>query len=126
MSKFSDALAAAGKRAPEKRSASDHQPKTRSTEVSAETRKHSVVDNPVSAEAAPATIARDHGDVPRRRGRPSGKRSSPDYQPTTAYVRKRTYLSVRRALMDEAEQSGEEREYSELVEQLLADWLTSR
>ncbi len=67
------------------------------------------------------------GELPRRGpGRPSGKRSDPDFQPTTAYIRKATYRSVRRALMDEGEDLGQEREYSELIEELLSGWLASR
>jgi len=62
-------------------------------------------------------------DLPKRRGRPAtGKRNNPDYDQTTAYVRKDTYKSVRIALIEE----GEERDYSELVEELLAKWLKSR
>ena len=62
-------------------------------------------------------------DLPKRRGRPAtGKRTNPDYDQTTAYVRKDTYKAVRIALIEE----GEERDYSELVEELLAKWLKSR
>jgi hypothetical protein len=62
-------------------------------------------------------------DLPKRRGRPAtGKRNNPDYDQTTAYVRKDTYKAVRIALIEE----GEERDYSELVEELLAKWLKSR
>lgn len=58
---------------------------------------------------------------PARRGRPRGKRSDPDYEQTTAYIRKQTHLGVKIALLKE----GKGREYSELVEDLLADWLKS-
>ncbi len=62
-------------------------------------------------------------DLPKRRGRPAtGKRNNPDYDQTTAYVRKDTYKAVRIALIEE----GEERDYSELVEELLAKWLKLR
>jgi len=63
-------------------------------------------------------------EVPaKRRGRPAtGKRNDPDYDQTTAYVRKATYKAVRIALLEE----GEGREYSELVEELLSKWLKSR
>lgn len=62
-------------------------------------------------------------DEPKRRGRPAtGKRNDPDYDQTTAYVRKDTYKAVRIALIEE----GEERDYSVLVEELLAQWLKSR
>ncbi len=65
--------------------------------------------------ATPATTAA-------RRGRPPGKRSDPDYEQTTAYIRKQTHLGVKIALLQE----GKGREYSELVEELLAEWLRSR
>lgn len=58
----------------------------------------------------------------RRRGRPSGKRSDPDFVQTTAYIRGDTYKGVKIALIEE----DEGREYSELVEELLAKWLKSR
>jgi hypothetical protein len=58
----------------------------------------------------------------KRRGRPSGKRSDPDYVQTTAYIRGETYKAVKIALIEE----DEGREYSELVEELLANWLKSR
>jgi hypothetical protein len=62
-------------------------------------------------------------DAPKRRGRPAtGKRNDPEYDQTTAYVRKDTYKAVRIALIEE----GEERDYSELVEELLSKWLKSR
>lgn len=62
-------------------------------------------------------------DTPKRRGRPAtGKRNDPEYDQTTAYVRKDTYKAVRIALIEE----GEERDYSELVEELLSKWLKSR
>lgn len=58
----------------------------------------------------------------RRRGRPTGKRSDPDFEQTTAYIRKDTHRSVKIALLEEAEG----REYSELVEELLSKWLKAR
>lgn len=57
-----------------------------------------------------------------RRGRPSGKRSDPDFVGFTTYIRKQTHRSVKRALLDEPD----ERELSELVEELLASWLKSQ
>lgn len=59
---------------------------------------------------------------PRRVGRPNAKRSDPDFVQTTAYVRKQTHRAVKIALLVE----GQEREYSELIESLLADWLKSK
>lgn len=61
-------------------------------------------------------------DAPRRRGRPSGKRSDPTYEQVTAYIRRQTYRDVRIALLAQ----GNGQEFSELVEELLARWLHKR
>ncbi len=58
-----------------------------------------------------------------KRGRPaSGKRSNPDFEQVTAYIRKRTHADVKIALLRE----GQRQEFSALVENLLAEWLASR
>jgi hypothetical protein len=59
---------------------------------------------------------------PKRRGRPSGKRSDPDFVQTTAYIRGDTYKAVKIALIEE----DQGYEYSELVEELLSKWLKSK
>lgn len=64
----------------------------------------------------------DAGAGKRGRGRPSGKRSDPNFVQTTAYVRAETYRDVRIELLKE----GVGREYSELVEELLSQWMKSR
>ena len=61
-------------------------------------------------------------DTPRRRGRPSGKRSDPAFDQVTAYIRRQTYRDVRIALLTQ----GRGQEFSELVEDLLADWLRKK
>lgn len=61
-------------------------------------------------------------DGKRRRGRPHGKRSDPDYVGFTTYIRKDTHHEVKVALLQE--KKG--RELSVLVEELLVDWLKSR
>jgi hypothetical protein len=58
----------------------------------------------------------------RRRGRPTGKRSDPNFVQTTAYIRGDTYKAVKIALIEE----DQNREYSELVEDLLSKWLKSQ
>ena len=57
--------------------------------------------------------------VPPRRGRPPGKRSHPDFEQITAYIRKDHH-----AVKIELLQSGR-KEFSELVEELLHQWLKS-
>jgi hypothetical protein len=59
------------------------------------------------------------------RGRPprsqvAGKRGDPDYRQVSAYVRKDTHRKVKMGLLEE------DREFSELVEDLLRDWLAKR
>jgi hypothetical protein len=66
---------------------------------------------------APAATASKRG-----RGRPPGKRSDPDYEQVTSYVRRQTYADVKIELIRE----GKKREFSELVEELLAQWLKTR
>jgi hypothetical protein len=53
------------------------------------------------------------------RGRPPGKRSDPDYQPTTVLLRKQTKKTASRLLED----TGAGQDLSELIEQLLAEWI---
>jgi hypothetical protein len=57
-----------------------------------------------------------------KRGRPKGKRSHPDYEQVTAYIKKDTHQAVKIALLQE----GQKREFSELVQELLEDWAKSR
>ena len=57
------------------------------------------------------------------RGRPrTGKSSDPNYTQITAYISKQTHKDMKLALLLE----GEEREISELIEELLLDWLQNR
>lgn len=55
-----------------------------------------------------------------RIGRPRAKRSNPEYQQVTAYIRRSTYTAARKQLFDEG------REFSELVEELVAGWVKAR
>jgi hypothetical protein len=58
----------------------------------------------------------------KKRGRPSGKRSDADYVQVTSYIQKDVHRGVKIALL----KSGSERDFSELVDSLLAGWLESR
>jgi hypothetical protein len=58
--------------------------------------------------------------VPPRRCRPPGKRSHPDFEQITACIRKDTHHAVKVMLL----QNGR-KEFSELVEELLGQWLKS-
>jgi hypothetical protein len=56
---------------------------------------------------------------PRGKGRPPGKRSDPDYQHTTVLLRKQTKKTANRLLED----ADTGQDLSELIEQLLTEWI---
>ena len=68
-----------------------------------------------SARKAPA-----HAATPRKVGRPPGKKSNPDYTQVTVYLRKQTHLAAKKRLLDEG------REFSKLVENLVAQWVVKK
>jgi hypothetical protein len=70
---------------------------------------------PRSARPAPAPEAAPV----RGKGRPPGKRSDPEYQPTTVLLRKHTKKTASRLLEDGS--TGQD--LSELIEQLLTEWI---
>jgi hypothetical protein len=59
-------------------------------------------------------------DPPEDGALPGGKRSNAQYRQVSAYVRKDTHRKVKMALLED------DREFSELVEELLGGWLASR
>ncbi len=65
------------------------------------------------AKAAPKAV--EQSDDKKR----TAKRDNPDYKQALAYVRRDTHRRVMMRL------AGEEREFSDLVETLLAEWLDS-
>jgi hypothetical protein len=67
--------------------------------------------------AAPITPAPTSDDTPRRGT--LAKRNDPEYRQALAYVRAATMKSVKSRLAEE------EREFSDLVEELLSKWLNS-
>ena len=70
---------------------------------------------PAARQPAPPIAA---GPV-RGKGRPPGKRSDPDYQPTTVLLRQQTKKMANRLLEDGS--TGQD--LSELIEQLLTEWI---
>ena len=62
------------------------------------------------------------GSEPVKKGRPKGKRSNPDFEQVTAYVRSQTYRQTKIALL----QQSELEDFSELVEKLLTEWLSTQ
>ena len=74
----------------------------------------------LSDEAAPKTSTRKahaRAASPRKVGRPPGKKSNPDYTQVTVYLRKQTHLAAKKRLLDEGG------EFSELVEDLVTQWI---
>lgn len=67
-----------------------------------------------AVESAPVAVP-----APRGKGRPPGKRSNADFQPTTVFLRKHTKNAAQRRLMDDPQK----RDLSEVIEQLLAQWV---
>lgn len=74
---------------------------------------------PAAAQASPPSPAPPEAP---RRGRPPGKRSDPTYSQVTAYIPEDLHRKVKIALLVEAQG----REFSQLVEALLIDWLNPR
>ena len=71
----------------------------------------------------PFPLSQTSLQLPReRRGRPTGKRSDGEHIQVTAYIRRETHHAVKVALL----QGGKGKEFSELVQELLAKWLKSR
>ncbi len=58
-------------------------------------------------------------ELVKSRGRPTGKRSNPDYEPTTVLLRKQTKRKTSRLLED----IDSEHDLSELIEILLGKWI---
>ncbi len=103
-SKFG-ALLDAAKRAPESPEPQQEKPKR--------TRSRGEPARPAEDEAVP--------EQKPKRGRPRGKRSDPAFESVTAYIRRDTHLKVKMELL----RRGGRKEFSELVEELLVEWLAA-
>ena len=55
------------------------------------------------------------------KGRPTGKRSNPEFEPTTIFLRKTTKKIANRTLED----SDTKQDLSELIEELLRHWISA-
>ena len=64
----------------------------------------------------------DNPSVAAKSQKTKGKRSDPDYEQVSAYIRRETYKNVKIALL----QSANHQNFSDLVEELLAQWLNSQ
>jgi hypothetical protein len=58
----------------------------------------------------------------KKMGRPKGKRSDPNYEQVTAYIRRDTHTATKIALLQE----GKGREFSELIQDLLSEYLRTQ
>ena len=75
---------------------------------------------PARPQAVPRPEPTPEAAAPKRRGRPAGgKRNDLDFEQVTAYVRKDIHRRVKIALL----QQGQKQEFSELVDELLTQWL---
>jgi hypothetical protein len=72
---------------------------------------------PEPVEPAPPPVSERAGKG--SRGRPAGKRSDPEFQPTTVLLRKATKKAAIRKLED----TDARKDLSELIEQLLTSWV---
>ena len=77
---------------------------------------------PAKQPAARQSVPPLAAEPARGKGRPPGKRSDPDFQPTTVLLRHRTKKMANRLLEDGS--SGQD--LSELIEELLTDWIRQR
>jgi hypothetical protein len=78
-------------------------------------RKQRPATQPAARQPAPPMAA----EPVRGKGRPPGKRSDPDYQPTTVLLRQHTKKMANRLLED----GNTGQDLSELIEQLLTEWI---
>jgi hypothetical protein len=67
----------------------------------------------------PATVPPAGQEGPKAGGRPRSKSSDPRYRPITVVLQKQTIRQARRKLEDEER----DQDLSDLVQQLLADWV---
>ncbi len=90
-----------------------------------------VVEEEAAPQPAPAEtppVPEQGSEEPRRVGRPAtGKKSDTEtYRQVTAYVRKDRHDQVKRALFEDSLGQDKRREFSELVDELLEQWLQGR
>jgi hypothetical protein len=71
------------------------------------------------AEGAPPGRTGRTGQSGRRRGRPPGKRSNPDYVQLTCYVREENLDDAKETLMQEKRKTGRKRDVSDVIDSLL-------
>ncbi len=61
-----------------------------------------------------------------RRGRPAGKRSSLESVQVTAYIQAETHYATKIALLMNSRKGGRKQDFSDLIQELLTDWLATQ
>ena len=79
-------------------------------------------EKPAEKPAAKPEVKPSSATFPKKQGRPRGKRSDPDYEQVTAYIKKKTYKQTKIALLE----LEEVEDFSGLVEKLLSEWLSTQ
>jgi hypothetical protein len=74
------------------------------------------------SDAATSAAAIPPAPAPRPQGRPPGKRSDPDWKPRTILMRTKTHRRVAGVLLERDDGP----DLSELVDELLTEWLTKQ
>ena len=87
-----------------------------------EREKEKPAEKPAEKPEVKPSEANEPPPPPQKRGRPRGKRSHPDYEQVTAYIKKKTYKETKIALLEQEEVE----DFSELVEKLLSEWLSTQ
>ncbi len=87
-----------------------------------EREKEKPAEKPAEKPEVKSSSAAEPSSPPQKRGRPRGKRSHPDYEQVTAYIKKKTYKETKIALLEQEEVE----DFSELVETLLSEWLSTQ
>lgn len=89
--------------------------------TAAKDRNQAVLDS-VAAEIK-ASLVPVASVVPARHGRPAGKRSNLESVQVTAYIQSETHYATKLALLINSRKGGPKRDFSDLVQQLLTEWL---
>jgi hypothetical protein len=96
-------------------------PKQKSKEVTpvrAKKKPRSVSKEPTPLSPEPEPLAAES----KKMGRPRGKRSDPEYEQITAYIRKETHLDIKANLL----RDSTKRDFSELIQDLLDKYLSTQ
>lgn len=118
MSKFKDILKAAGKTSESTDGVIPDNTPSDTSNVTPSPKTNS--SDRTQPEPSPETSPKESPEPePPKRGRPKAKRSDPNFTQISAYIRKDTHRKVKMKLLE----IKSERDLSELIEELLQEWL---